>query len=94
MRDIEPTRKLFVNILLLRSMAAIATRMAPLDEVVELLDMQELESERDGVQIPREALKQIRPLLLAAADFQKVIQALEDAPEFLRGGDLKIDGNL
>jgi hypothetical protein len=60
----------------MQAVEALVLSLPPIDEVVDGLDAHDLESEREGVAVPHEALKQLRPLLLAVGDLQKVCMAL------------------
>jgi hypothetical protein len=59
------------------------TALPPMQEVLDAMDAKELDDDRNGRSIPREALKHLRPIFVAALEFQKACLASQAA---YRGG--------
>lgn len=78
--DSEKPINLFVCALMVRTLQRIALHLPPIDKVLDVLDARELADERDGKDLPREALKLLRPILLAAREFQNT--CLAEARQF------------
>lgn len=90
---------LYESCLFVAAMEKLARQLPPLDEVIDQLDAREFDHERRGLEIPRDALKGLRPVFLAARDFQKAIVAnaaliKTESAAGSPGGGLKIDGIL
>ena len=55
---------------MVRSLEQIAAALPPLQEVIDYLDAKEMEDERNGRPYPKAAWETLRPILVAARDFQ------------------------